>query len=129
MPAAYLDTSVMIAIAFGEPAGKSMARKLKPVTRLYSSNLLEAEFRAAAWREGHGDEVCTVLRPLRWVMPSRPLEPEFRRVLEHGYVRGADLWHLASALFLAPEPGQLAFYSLDRRQAEVARKLGFVVPR
>jgi hypothetical protein len=62
-------------------------------------------------------------------MPSRPLGPEFRKVLEHGYVRGADLWHLASALFLAPEPGQLAFFSLDRRQAEVALKLGFAVPR
>jgi len=40
-------------------------------------------------------------------------------------VKGAHLWHLACALFLAPEPKDLAFLTLDKRQEAVARKLGF----
>jgi hypothetical protein len=40
-------------------------------------------------------------------------------------VKGADLWQLACALFLAPEPKGLAFLTLHKRQEVVARKLGF----
>jgi hypothetical protein len=59
------------------------------------------------------------------VYPNRPLSDEFERVMVEGYVKGADLWHLACALFLAPEPKDLAFVTLDKRQEEVARRLGF----
>jgi hypothetical protein len=46
-------------------------------------------------------------------------------VLEHGYLRGADLWHLACALFVVDEPDMLTFLTLDTRQQEVAAALGF----
>jgi hypothetical protein len=45
-------------------------------------------------------------------------------VLDAGYVRGADLWHLAVALFIDPER-EIDFLTLDERQRAVSRKLGF----
>jgi hypothetical protein len=35
-----------------------------------------------------------------WISPARRLTPELVRVMSGGYVRGADAWHLACALFL-----------------------------
>ena len=45
--------------------------------------------------------------------------------MDAGYLRGADLWHVAAALFVAHEPGSIAFLTLDRRQRAVADTLGF----
>ena len=42
-------------------------------------------------------------------------------------VRGADLWHLAVALFLDPER-EIDFLTLDVRQRDIARRLGFSAP-
>jgi hypothetical protein len=53
------------------------------------------------------------------------LTPELERVFAGGYLKGADAWHLACALYLAEEPAKLAFLTLDRRQRAVARRLGF----
>ena len=52
------------------------------------------------------------------------LTSEISMVVEAGYLRGADLWHLASALYLTPDPKEVTFITLDERQAEVARGLG-----
>jgi len=49
------------------------------------------------------------------------------RALEAGDVRGADCWHLATALYVAPEPSELAFLTLDLAQRKVVRALGFQV--
>ena len=35
------------------------------------------------------------------------------------------MWHIAHALFLAPEGKELSFLTLDTRQREVAAALGF----
>ena len=51
MNTAYVDTSVLTAIAFDEPGAAEYARRLDDFTRLISSNLLEAELRAAFVRE------------------------------------------------------------------------------
>ena len=40
---------------------------------------------------------------------------------------GADRWHLAAAIHVTPEPSDLTFLTLDRRQREVAAALGFEV--
>ena len=47
--------------------------------------------------------------------------------LRAGHLRGADLWHIATALYVAPDPFSIAFATLDQRQAEVAAALGFQV--
>jgi len=63
-----------------------------------------------------------------WVIPDRPLAPEIGRALEIGYLRGADLWHVACALFLEPHPRELEFATLDKRQKAAAGTLGFPAP-
>lgn len=91
---------------------------------LVSSAILEAEVACALKRED---------RPISgvpWsgvtlIHPDRSLTSEIARVLGAGYVRGADCWHLATALYVAGEPGRLAFLALDEEQGKVARTLGF----
>ena len=127
MKLAYVDTSCLVAIAFAEAGATKVAGRLGRMDRLFASNLLEAELRSALAREGLSSDPAGLLSGITWVHPNRPLSGEFERVTVEGYVRGADLWHLACALFLAPEAKDLAFLTLDRRQEEIARKLGFTI--
>ncbi len=124
MNVAYVDTSCLVALAFNEAGASALARRLGRFDRLVASNLAEAELRAAFVREGRTG-APTALDRLSWIVPDRPLSPEIARVLAAGYVRGADCWHLATALYLAADPEQLAFLTLDRAQATLARALGF----
>lgn len=124
MNVAYVDTSCLLAIAFNEPAASTTGARLESFEVLVSANLLEAEYRSALRREEvHVEE--DALSWITWVLPDRPLTPELKRVLATRHVRGADLWHLASALYLAPAAGDLVFLTLDGRQQEVAKILGF----
>lgn len=118
-----MDTSSLVAIAFEEPGARQLARRLKDLS-LFSSNLLEAELRAALLREGVA-QPTNLLAAVTWIYPNRALTLESDRILAHGYLKGADLWHLACALFFTREPGEIAFVTLDRRQQEIARALGF----
>ncbi len=124
MKAAYVDTSCLVAVAFDERGRRALAKRLRGYDRLVASNLLEAELAATLVREGVGADPSGLLAHLDWLFPDRPLTPEYSRVLSAGYVRGADLWHLACALYLSPDPAQLHFLTLDKRQADLAGKLG-----
>jgi len=124
MTVAYVDTSCMVAIAFGERGANALARRLGTFDELVTSNLLEAELRSAFARERVQPD-SGLLAALTWIVPDRPLHEEISRVLETGYVRGADCWHLASALYLSDDPRAIAFLTLDARQAKVADALGF----
>ena len=42
-----------------------------------------------------------------------------------GQLRGADLWHVATALYVAGEADRLCFVTLDQRQRDAAAALGF----
>lgn len=132
MKAAYVDTSVLVALAFAEPQSDEVAEALRRCDRLLRSDLLEAEFRSVLTREsvarGGGDleaKSSAILDGIDWILPDRPLSAEMQRVCEIDYLRGADLWHLACALFVSPDASRIAFLSLDTRQATVARRLGF----
>ena len=124
MSAAYVDTSVLVALAFEEPEGAGMSNRLEAFSRLLSSNLLEAELRAACAREARGFSDSLVAN-LTWVFPDRSLAPELAAALSAGYLRGADLWHVAAALYIAPSPRELCFLTLDERQRSAAATLGF----
>jgi len=124
MKLAYVDTSCLVAVAFGEAGAAALARRLARFDVVAASDLLEAELRASFAREGVELEPA-LLSGISWVVPDRPLHEEIARVLTAGYVRGADCWHLASALYLAEEPAAISFLTLDERQAAVARALGF----
>jgi hypothetical protein len=108
----------------GEPGADDLASRVDGFERLVSSNLLEAETRAALAREGR-QLPETPFAGIVWVLPERGLGPEITSVLQAGYVTGADLWHIASALWIAGDPSRLAFITLDERQRGVAASLGF----
>lgn len=124
MTFAYVDSSCPVALAFDEPGARKPAARLRRLDRLFSSCPLEAELRPALARERVHAEIEALLSWLTWVYPNRPLTPEYVRITAAGYLRGAHLWHLANAPFLAPDPGGLSFLTLDGRQGEVARRLG-----
>lgn len=124
MKVGYVDTSCLVALALGEPAGAKLQRRLSGFDALHASNLLEAELNSVMLRE-RSASTPALFKGISWVTPDRPLHAEIHRVLTAGYVRGADCWHLASALYLADEPGNISFLTLDTRQLTVARKLGF----
>ena len=124
MSAAYVDTSTLVSIALGEPAGPAAGERLTQFTRRYSSNLLEAELRSVFSRDRLPYDPDLV-SGITWVLPERALTPELSVVADAGYLRGADLWHVAVALHIADDPSRLTFVTLDRRQAEVAAALGF----
>lgn len=124
MSVAYVDTSAFVAIAFAEEGAVELAESLTRFSRLVSSNLLEAELRAACQREERAVP-SHLLAHLNWVHPHRPLSGEMESALQAGTLRGAGLWHIATALYAAPEPAAIAFVTLDRKQAGVAAALGF----
>ncbi len=128
MTGAYLDSSIVTAIAFVEPGAGDLRARLQQYAQLYSAPLLEAEVRSAARREGM-PVTEGWFNAITFVAPELSLRPEIIRVLDTGYVRGADCWHLATALYLSPEPEQLMFLTLDQRQRDVAGKLGFALEK
>ena len=123
---AYVDSSAIIAIAFDEIGGVGVSSRLSEFSEVWSSNLLEAEVRAAYSRNDEAFDP-DLLTDISWLFPDRPLTHEISKVAEAGYVKGADLWHLATALYLTPLPEELTFITLDRRQREIAKVLGFHV--
>jgi predicted nucleic acid-binding protein len=126
MRAAYVDTSVVVAVTFGEPVAHELIPVLKRCDRLLSSNLLEAEFRSVVAREmtterneTYETKARDFLDGIDWIQPDRPLSPEIERICSAG------LRHIACALFFSPDPSRIAFLTLDTSQTEVARQLGF----
>jgi uncharacterized protein with PIN domain len=124
---AYVDTSSFGAIAFDERNSAAVQKRLAHFDALVAAPLLEAELRAALRREGSVGSplIDELLEPIVWIAAERALSAEIATVLAAGYVRGADCWHLATALYFSPEPSDISFVTLDERQGEVARALGF----
>lgn len=125
MNVAYADSSCLVAVALGEAGYEGIARRLERYDVLLASNLLEAELRSALEREEVDETPGPLLDRLTWVFPDRALTPELQEVLATGHLLGADLWHLACALFLRRSLPALHFLTLDQRQETVARELGF----
>ncbi len=126
MSVAYVDSSCIIAVAFAEPTARSVERRMAQFDYLLASNLAEAEVRAALRRE-FGTSTGFSRGAIHWADSPTTLSAQIAAVLEAGYVRGADCWHLATALYLAPTAGELTFLTLDARQRKVAAALGFSV--
>ena len=124
---AFVDTSCLVAVAFGEREAARMASRLRRFERLFASALLEAELLAAFAREHVEADLSALMGDLSFVLPDRPLSAELQHVADAGYLRGADMWHVACALFLTPTPSELTFLTLDAPQRHVARSLGFAV--
>jgi hypothetical protein len=127
MKPAYVDTSLLIGIKFQKFSAAS-ARSVKQYD-LFSGELLVAEMLAFGKRESISlDLIRESFKGISWIVPDRSILKECNRVIEAGYARGADLWHLACACYLSPNPKELAFLTLDARQHELAARLGFNAP-
>jgi predicted nucleic acid-binding protein len=127
---AYLDTSFLLAILLGEPRWRALQAVLERFDDLVAGDLLVAETLAAAVREGLDLEVLApAIEAVDLALPDRSLEPEMLEILRHGRLRGADLWHLACALYLAGDAREeLSFLSRDGPQRRLARRLGLATP-
>ena len=92
---------------------------------MFTSNLLEAELRAAMSREKVNVPIEELIVGVEWILPRRSLTRELKQTLSAGYLRGADLWHVACARYLASQvaPDTVQFVSLDRQQSRVANCL------
>ncbi len=123
---AYVDTSATLAIAFEERDWEFTAHRLAGFSVLLSSNLLEAEMRSAFEREGLEFDHSSI-SGIGWVNPTRSLGLEMAEAIANGgYRRGADLWHIAAALYAEGTiAGKVAFITLDDRQKSVAVNMGF----
>ena len=128
MSVAYVDSSVLVAIAFQEEGSASLKDWLNGYAGLACSGLVEAEVRSACHRERITVD-SEFFSNIDWVVPVRPLSPEIASALATGYLKGADLWHVATALYYAHEPREVTFLTLDVRQRDVAAALGFRVTR
>ncbi|MEP6621100.1 MAG: PIN domain-containing protein [bacterium] len=124
MNSAFLDTSCAVSIALRERGSAAIDTRLRSFAQLYGSPLLEAELHSALRREKIAFDP-TLLSAIQWVHANRLLSAEIARVLQAGYVRGADCWHLATALYLAPNPAEITFLTLDLPQRKIASALGF----
>ena len=126
MSTAYADTSAIVTVAFSQPGATEIARRINHFDQMTSANLLEAEARAVYARENRRFDDL-ILSRVQWIHPVRPLSREFETILGLGYLRGADLWHLAVALYTYPDPTEVTFLTVDNRQRTVASALGFQV--
>ena len=126
MKHAFVDSSCVVAVIFGEPSATTLLDRMQAFDSLHASPLLEAEVFAAMKSEGLESDRSLLAR-FDWVIPNRPLTAEIDRVLSAGYLRGADCWHLATALFLALHPPDLAILTMDKNQRKTAKLLGFAV--
>lgn len=124
MNRAFVDSSVLLAIAFTEPGADAVRARLGSFDSIVASPLAEAEVRSAGRRESRAIS-DDLFDSVEWVHMDRALSREIAQVLSAGYVRGADCWHLAAALFYTPVPSSLVFYTLDSRQRDIAMALGF----
>ena len=125
---ALVDSSCYVAVAFQEPGWKGVVDSLASCEELVACPLLEAEVAAALRRVAAELDLQSFLAGIFWVLPDRPLSAEIARVLEGGHLRGADAWHLAHALWLAPDTQELSVYTLDEPQRRAAMRLGFDAP-
>ncbi len=120
----YVDSSLVLAALFGESLGNhtdlnSPNRRI----RLISSYLLEAEVLSAVRREG--SDVAQALKSLGRIgfIKTGSLVRELKQVFDLGYIRGADAFHLAAALWVRERHMGLRFWTLDTKQADLARAL------
>lgn len=128
MNIAYIDSSALVAIAFNEPSASILTEFISRCEKVISSCLLEAEIRSAFARENVVFPE-SLLSGIGWILPERPLTKELAIALDAGYLRGADLWHVASALYAVKDPRQVLFATLDNKQESVVREIGFQIPR
>jgi predicted nucleic acid-binding protein len=129
MKSLYVDSSILVAILFQEENFSQYMNTIDRCENIFSSHLIEAELFATARGEDVSIEIAeTLLDRVSLIIPNRRLQNEYQRIFQHSYIRGVAAFHLACALFLDPETQELSFLTSDKKQKEVADRLGFRIP-
>ena len=131
MKRGYIDTSVLVALHFGQSEARRAARILRSLDMAISVNIIVPELLATLKREGRPlQEADSLLGRISVFSPTEPLRKHCEEALAAGALRGADLWHVAAAIAIAGPRRRhdLQFASFDQRQQEIARNLGFAIP-
>lgn len=124
MNAIYIDTSVLVAMFFEN--SEQYSQFLEDAEEIVSSSLLEAEFLSVIHREkANVSEGLRFLKQISLVVPDRSISKELELIFSKAYVRGADAFHLACALYLDPKANELRFLTADKQQEKAAKALGF----
>lgn len=122
----YVDSSIIVSILFAESGHQKYRRLLGRAEDVFSSYLLEAEILSAVVREKLPIKLAfDILDSVSLVMPERSMTSEYRKIFAKGYCKGADAFHIATALYLEPEAKSLVFLTADKVQAKIAKSLGF----
>lgn len=122
----YIDTSALICKTFQELDYKEIATLLNSADELVSSQLLCAELISVYQREKRDlKEAERELASISLINPDTNLTQELISIFQYGYLRGADAFHLASAMFIDPAALELQFLTRDKQQKKMAEKLGF----
>lgn len=122
----YVDSSAIAAILLIEEKASQYQKFLDHAEEVVSSSLLEAEIYSVAARERVDSHLLEkTLSHISISIPERTLRREYSLIFSHGYCRGADAHHIATAMYLDPTCRVLTFLTADRSQKEMARKVGF----
>ena len=125
MTCTYIDSSALLTVIFQEKNYQDYQRKLDKSDNLISSYLLEAEIYSTTKREKISLQIADdYLKYISMLLPDRSLQPEYHKIFQVGYCRGADAHHIASALYLDPAGQDLYFLSADKKQCALAKKVG-----
>lgn len=119
----YIDSSVVVASLFDElPNNKKIWGSSD---NFLSSFILESEVLSTAKREGLDlDLVKKELKKISFVR-TESLLAQLTEIFKVGYLRGADAFHLATAMWIQGKHSGLKFYTLDKRQIAIASMFGF----
>jgi len=124
----YVDSSVLVAILLEEQGYLEAQKILSKQLSLQSSTLLQAEIFSVCIRENIETQYAIELSESISFFSPTNLITELEKASKLGFVRGADLYHIASALYLSNNnPKELSFFTLDKRQVECAKKCGFKI--
>jgi predicted nucleic acid-binding protein len=124
----YIDTSVLVSVFFKEDVSSKYLNFFSKKYQLISSSLMLAEFYSVLNREkveiAFSQDLLSYIQIINLI---DDLDYYLKEVLDHGYLKGADLFHLAVAHQLSPYGEELFFLTADKQQARIATKLGFKV--
>ncbi len=122
----YVDSSILVAVLFGEKGALRYERLLNKCEEALSANLTEAEVLATLSREKLDPKLARdALKTISLVFPDTSLVEHYQNLFTHGHCRGADAYHLATALYLDPSAKELVFLTADVQQRKMAVQLGF----
>lgn len=128
MQALYIDSSALMALLFKQSDHINIKKIMINANELISSNLIIAECFSACTREKFDKILCwEFLQEISMVIPESKLQLELEKVFHCGYLRGANAYHLACALYLDNNTQELGFLSRDQNQCLVAQQLGFKI--